>query len=431
MEEDHVADDTPHAFAERGDHVALELAYNTGMRLDENVWGERCADGGLVEGIVDAFIDVGHSQSGNCLNVPRPTSTDNDTDLWVQCLKKVVYTWEGDAALTRVPLVQPGDTVVVLKPVGVQSSARLLFVHRFVTGVSERNRFILHVDKELYGFPSLDRYIHATQIHRYCTPLNSDDAYMQDVERVEFLCAYSLSRAASMKEVPPVLGTLELSEDAHDRSGEAYGVYRVLLYWDKFELHKGNGAEAEGIYMVPLSVNADVRKDASTPRVLALLPPGADPLPPMRALMRSAIRGATEGRVCIDADGVKRRIFIDVVAVISDTPGLNAALDVLGHGNGGACCHKCTFNAKADSLVNGFAGKTDTWARLSTRRSARRHRCVRAMKTNLTVMRDIGVVAEPSGLQLVLHEWPETQLDQRVKDHPIERNSTNHFIARR
>lgn len=41
--------------------------------------------------------------------------------------------------------------------------------------------------------------------------------------------------------------------------------------------------------------------------------------------------GITDCFMAFDADGMQRRIFLDLVGVLGDTPALKAKLDTLGH----------------------------------------------------------------------------------------------------
>lgn len=108
------------------------------------------------------------------------------------------------------------------------------------------------------------------------------------------------------------------------------------------------------------------------------------------------------GRVVLDAEGNTRHMFIDVVALLGDTPGLNALLDVVGH-TGAACCHCCTCNSRTDNkLLNGYLASTAGWARGSYRQTVTRHRAVHYMNFMKELRGEYVVKLESDGGELVM-----------------------------
>ncbi len=79
-------------------------------------------------------------------------------------------------------------------------------------------------------------------------------------------------------------------------------------------------------------------------------PRGVRSAPSFDAVEEDLVRGFTEGFVYMDADGTRRRIFLDLVGVVGDAPPVNEVLDVLGH-TGNACCHLCHFVRHSETLI--------------------------------------------------------------------------------
>ncbi len=48
----------------------------------------------------------------------------------------------------------------------------------------------------------------------------------------------------------------------------------------------------------------------------------------LNAIAEDLIEGAVEGLLCIDAYGVSRRVYIDIVGVISGKPSINASFNM-------------------------------------------------------------------------------------------------------
>lgn len=100
----------------------------------------------------------------------------------------------------------------------------------------------------------------------------------------------------------------------------------------------------------------DENLDQSSVRIPAIVPLGASTVPVLRRLLHTVAHGMSEGRVVVRAEGVRRRVSIDLVGIIADTPALNRILDGVGH-RGRACCHLCTFDHReTNGVENGYLG---------------------------------------------------------------------------
>jgi len=65
----------------------------------------------------------------------------------------------------------------------------------------------------------------------------------------------------------------------------------------------------------------------------------------------------------IDADGQRKRVFLDAVGVVGDTPALDSVLDVKGH-KGNAPCHLCNYYKSHPAIIgNEYNGEHGKWFR--------------------------------------------------------------------
>lgn len=215
--------------------------------------------------------------------------------------------------------------------------------------------------------------------------MTQEETGRADIEKVEVVSAHSSPRGPSKYARVPPLGVLA--------NGEPYAVYRFVLYADAFRLHVGLKASAEGTYIQPLELTADMRNSSSSVRVVSVLPTGASIRDILIRLSEDLEHGASIGHYTVDANGVRRRVFLDLVAISGDTPGIDALLDVKHH-SADACCHKCNFEAYTESkLVNGYLRSGVSWSVSACRRTLTRHAAARLMRVPEGVLRHIGISA--------------------------------------
>lgn len=213
------------------------------------------------------------------------------------------------------------------------------------------------------------------------------------------------TRGTSRSTAAPIFGKLE--------NGESYVVYRCLLYSDGFILHKGTQSTYEGLYMQPLCVTADGRRDSSSARTLATIPPGVAVSDVIRHhVVKCVVDGAVRGRRTLDGDGNVVWVFLDVVAVDGDTPGLNALIDVWHTAQSG--CSWCSYDWRQETAAhNKYSGHHGTWLRGAWRRTVVRHRAGRLMKAPAAILRSTGVRPTVLPKHTSLYEWRDALLQQR------------------
>ena len=94
--------------------------------------------------------------------------------------------------------------------------------------------------------------------------------------------------------------------------------------------------------------------------MISLTPPGVSGEVVLDSILPDIIQGMAHGFLDIDADGVKRRIFLDLVGFMGDTPAINHFLDILGH-TASCCCHLCRFIRGSDTLIGSkYASSEDS-----------------------------------------------------------------------
>ncbi len=99
-------------------------------------------------------------------------------------------------------------------------------------------------------------------------------------------------------------------------SGEPYFIYRIVLFWDGFNIQEGKSASGEGVYMLCLNTPEKSRATKNAVRILTLTPLGVKSVAALQKLLDDVLESATEGVGDYDADGLKRRIFIDLVGIL-------------------------------------------------------------------------------------------------------------------
>jgi len=99
---------------------------------------------------------------------------------------------------------------------------------------------------------------------------------------------------------------------------------------------------------------------------------------------------------------------MDVVNIVGDTLGLNAFLDMKGHG-GLSFCHRCTHSrvTKAEHLGNTCMSEITSWGSTAKRRTADRQRAIRASNPPGDVLESLGMEDEFDDLHGVLYYWQD------------------------
>ncbi len=245
------------------------------------------------------------------------------------------------------PVLKPGDIVALFSP--IQPGNReyldsLLLVHRFWIENDERSRHVFYIHEHVNLPPDItNTCLSGEDIRGLCSSIEVGSSIKTTNVRCTRM-AQRHSRPRGVQRYRPVssIGTLS--------NGEMYFIYRFLLFWDGFEFTKGKSASGDGLYLFCLNIPFEARSSASAVRVICLTPPGVKTSPVLKLIEDDLVQGVTEGFVDVDADGVRRRIFLDLVGVLGDTPALNEVLDVLGH-TSNACCHLCRFVRHSATLV--------------------------------------------------------------------------------
>ncbi len=217
-----------------------------------------------------------------------------------------------------------------------------------------------------------------------------------DVRSTHLLQQHSGARGPDKNAPTSSIGILD--------NGEHFFIYRFILFWDGFQMYAGRQASGEGIYMLCLNIPPKQRKTPDAVRVLSLTPPGVKSAVVLSHILSDIIQGMTVGFLDVDADGVRRRIFLDLVGVVGDTPALNSTLDVLGH-TAAACCHLCRYVRGSSSLIGsryanaGYHGFHSAFSRSFFQQTAVQD-CAAASDT----CRLLGVKKGKTSADLVLHK---------------------------
>lgn len=108
-------------------------------------------------------------------------------------------------------------------------------------------------------------------------------------------------------------------------------------------------------------------------------------------ILDDLIEGASKGFDVMDADGVNRKVFLDVVGILGDTPALNASLDVMGH-TALACCHLCGFRKQPSTCNTSlFTISTHSTAVTAAQRSTAKHQAIFACSPTGSVLRNLDI----------------------------------------
>ncbi len=274
-------------------------------------------------------------------------------------------------------------------------SGRLLLVHRFWTENDERSRHVFAVSG-LEDFSDLPLNGMENDLRMHCTPLSEDKSILcADVAEVRMEFMHSGDRGVSKMLPVSSFGTLA--------SGEKYVIYRFVLYWDGFEISRGNSSSGDGVYIQCLNLPTTARSSSNAVRILSLTPPGVDCSEVFKAIEADIVQGITEGFLDYDAEGVQRRIFLDLVGYLGDTPAINSELDTLGH-TANACCHLCTYSRYSCSLLGSrYTGMNYCGAQTATGRSMSKHTAIRDSNAGKETCRLLGIKPSADCKYLPLH----------------------------
>jgi len=232
-------------------------------------------------------------------------------------------------------LKQPGDIIAILRPTDDDDLSRILLVHRFIKWRGERDRFVLYVPATAH-LPGSDATALTDELlDEIVRPLCSRKNRILNVTKVELIEKRPTGRGPSKFEKIPVTGKLA--------SQENYAIYRCSLFIDGFSSSIFTSAHYHGIYLQPLSIPSESRVDPASSRVLTLVPPGVKVGKVVKHIVSDLMTSYRVGRRTTDSSGAPLTIFIDLVNLVGDTPGMNAFLDVKGH-NSTAFCHRCRYS---------------------------------------------------------------------------------------
>ncbi len=337
---------------------------------------------------------------------------------WIQAmrirriaLKKKQIETERVWSSWKKPLIKPGDTIALLKPqfqcngepssltvlTEVDRDSRLCIVHRFWTEREERSRHLLFIDggAELPGFSSSEQRCD-TFFRSFLSGMSVDaTTKAMDVRAVTIKRLHPNPRGPARFRPISSVGTLQ--------SGEPYFIYRFLLFWDGFQITTGKQSSGDGLYLQCINLPSAARNSQHSVRILAQSPPGVNVSELIVKLIPDLIAGSTEGFKDVDGDGNIRRVFLDLVGVLGDTPALNEVLDVLGH-TSTFCCHLCRFSRGSSTILGArYAGLSPCAAQTASRRGFYQHTAVRDCKANDEACRMLGIRPASHSSKLPLH----------------------------
>lgn len=273
------------------------------------------------------------------------------------------------------PILKPGDVVAMFSPGhGAQGSLpqqgglseanselRVFMVHRFWLEHGEQDRHVFVVSNAAPERP--------LSLFENSSPI-TDENKIADVGFATLVRTANDVRGPQA--YPPV------SSFGETRCGQRYLIYRFYLYWDAFIVHETTQASAEGLYLVPLNIAPDRRRSQHDVRVVTLTPPGVKADAVFDRVAEDIKKGGREGFEDYDAEGKPRRIFLDLLGFVGDTPAINDCLDVRGH-SANSPCHQCHFQKHAVGVTTShFAPCNATGAKTASRRTSKRHAAVRS-----------------------------------------------------
>ena len=302
-------------------------------------------------------------------------------------------------------ILKPSDLVVLLRPFnpcGTRENATaeqinyLCIVYRFWIVPEERDLFMFGLNSELLRVCRKDEF---DEILRTSVPLlfQLGKSRLVSVIRVEKVLGGYLTRP---KKVAADSGIL--------KNGDLYFVARFLLYTDGYSVSSVTTASMEGIYLVTLNFPESSKLSRDIVRVLSVGPPGTSPYEVLSKLENDLKQGATEGFVDFDADGKRRRVFLDCVGIIGDTPALNGGLDVGGH-NAQAPCHLCRLHTHSQTNRGSRYSMTPRIGSFSaTARSMDRHQAMVDSEADVETLKYHGVQTGSARREPFLHRLSQT-----------------------
>ncbi len=168
-------------------------------------------------------------------------------------------------------------------------------------------------------------------------------------------------------------------------------------------MQAGKEASGEGVYMLCLNLPTSASRTPNDVRIISLTPPGVKSDTVLRAIVSDVVKGMKEGFLDFDADGNKRRIFLDLVGFVGDTPALNASLDVMGH-TSSVCCHLCRFVRQSATIIGSrYTGKAPDGYLTSSRRGAYQEQSIRDCTPGPETCRLLGLKYQTGSPGTVLH----------------------------
>lgn len=126
-------------------------------------------------------------------------------------------------------------------------------------------------------------------------------------------------------------------------------------------------------------------------RVLAVSPPSFYVYSALIMILDYIAEGASKEFDVMDANRVKRKVFLDVIGILKDTPALNAAIDFMGH-TALACCYLCGFS-KQPTTYNTirFPISTHIIAVAAAQSSETNHKAIKDCSPTGSVLRSLGI----------------------------------------
>jgi len=390
--------------AEKGDTIVLNTRV-TFPRNTPQIVRFAPTDGDHIQGIIASIFQVHHADSSPRLgfDIHDDDEADERTAALRTALTYFNYTWPYPSIDTIVNnndrlLVQPSDICAILRPSGGNSDDRLVFVHRFLTTPGERRRFVFIIegDADLLPLDGIDS--HPEVVRALATDFGPANTKTQDIQSAKILARHGDIRGWRRFSAAPLLGHLA------GEANEPYVIYRCTLYVDAFVTGTGK-VSFNGIYLQPLSIPPRCRTDGASARVVAAIPPGVSQAEVMRHLIDEYIAHVQTGAIVIDGNGQRRRVFVDIVNLLGDTPGMNAFIDVLGT-SGDAPCHRCNYHKlPPGGLESRNVGQLGTWNETASRRSGDRHTAIRQMQVPADAYQRLGMKANPNEACSLLYYW--------------------------
>eukprot|EP00171_Calliarthron_tuberculosum_P023015 IDg23015t1 len=419
-------------YAEVGDVISIELlsAMDMNPRLIHQFRLSITASSLRIDGQIIAIIPVLHDSILDINEINTTNCSDRDRQL-IQILSytptegfltvsidgvTVCNQVDQDTDVVHVasdnmrPLLKPGDTVALIRPASshasisglpatevaintseTYSSDRICFVHRFWLNDAERSRFCTWVPGDI----SIPSRLNSNRHVLFKAISNNPTSYHVDVSQCTLTNPHTNLRGADKYSTTRSSGVLP--------SGQPYLIYRAVLFWDGFEMFTGKHASGDGVYMSCFNIAAQYCNDPSSVRILSLTPPGVKAEFVLSEVMDDIALMSTEGIEVYDAHGTLTRVFFDLVALLGDTPGLNASLDVMGH-TASVCCHLCRYHRHSRypkgpkfCFPNEHGGKT------AFARTVWKHRAIRKTNPPDLSLKKLGMGTRPNEMQRPLY----------------------------